>query len=49
MPLNPDYILSRVLDVWEHREDISREMEPVVAEEKRKASSSAELLRPYLA
>ncbi len=46
--LNPDYILSRIKDVWEHREEIHASLKSAVTEEKRKAKSSAEYLKPFL-
>ena len=46
--LNPDYIFSRILDVYEQRDAIGEALQPLVAVEKEKARSSAELLRPYL-
>ncbi len=46
--LDPDYIKSKVDEVWGQRDSIRTDLETLVAEEKRKAKESASLIERFL-
>lgn len=46
--ISSDSVIDRVLTTWENRKAIRSELEPIIEEEKAKASRAAEVLAPYL-